>query len=90
MNAPPLHAADQMGAAAHEAAQFAHLFQYRLLAAASPSLDRAKRAMELRRALEQWPKLCRAMGKLQEAAPNIAREAHEADARTRDFVEARS
>lgn len=87
---PPLHAADPMGEAARGAAMLLQRFDVRLLAAASPTADRELRAANLRLALEQWPKLCRAMSRLQEAAPNINREAQEADARMVDFMESRS
>lgn len=79
-----------MGKAAHDAALIAHLFQYRLLAASSPHLDRDRRARELEQVLTQWPAICRAMAKLSEIAPNTARKAqHRAD-QTQDFIANRS
>jgi hypothetical protein len=90
MTVPALHADDAMGLAAHKAAQFASRLDFRLLAAASASVNRDERAASLRQALEQWPKLCRAMAVLEQAAPNIARLAREADATMQDFIEERA
>jgi hypothetical protein len=85
-----LHADDPMGAAAHNAAILASGLDYRLLGASSKDLDRETRAELLRKALQQWPILCRAMSALQEAAPNIARQAQRRDEDLKDFVESRN
>lgn len=85
-----LHAPDAMGEAAHNAAMHASGLDFRLLSAASPSVDRTARADALRKALEQWPALCRAMSELQAAAPNIYRQAQAYADGIKDFVEHRS
>jgi hypothetical protein len=85
----PLHAPDPMGKAAHEAAMFAHLLDFRLLAAASPSLPREERAASLRKALTQWPKLCRAMSELAMTAPATSSQAEADDTAMRDWIDAR-
>lgn len=85
-----LHADDPMGEAAHAAAMMLLRLDVRLLGASSPNLDRPTRAENLRKALEQWPKLCRAMSKLQEVAPNVSREAEAADADMLDFIQRRA
>jgi len=84
-----LHANDAMGKAANEAAMVASLLDYRLLVASSPIKSREERAEALRKALVQWPSLCRAMADLERAAPNIAEQARTEAASISDFVEAR-
>lgn len=81
------HANDAMGKAAHKAALFAHLLDFRLLAAASFNVAREERAANLRLALAQWPALCRAMGELAAAAPATAMIAEADDAALQDFLE---
>lgn len=78
-----------MGEAAHEAAMAVHLLDYRLLCAASPTLDRASRAEALRKALRQWPILCRAMSQLAMTAPATSSQAEADDTTMRDWIEAR-
>lgn len=86
---PELHAPDAMGEAAHYAAATVGRFELRLLAAASPRLNRAERAEQLRLALTQWPVICRAMSELQALAPASRMAADAADAELMDFVERR-
>lgn len=85
-----LHAPDTMGEAAHKAAMAAHLLDFRLLSAASPTLDRAARADALRKALTQWPILCRAMSELAMVSPATSSQAEASDQQMRDWIEARS
>lgn len=85
-----LHARDDMGEAAHEAAMFAHLLDYRLLAAASPRLSRQQRVAALRKALGQWPKLCRAMAKLAATSPTTTQQAEAEDCALREWIEAQA
>lgn len=85
-----LHAPDEMGEAAHEAAMAVTLLDFRLLCAASPTMDRAKRAEALRKALRQWPIICRAMSKLSMTAPATSSQAENDDTVMRDWIEARS
>lgn len=70
-----LHAADPMGAAAHRAAMVAGKFEVRLLGASKARRGWVGREEALRRALVQWPLICRAMGALVETCPDIAADA---------------
>lgn len=81
---------DPMGQAAANAAVMASKFDFYLLGAANPDLDRGKRTECLERAFANWPKICRAMAALAEIAPNASAKGAEEDARLMDFVEARA
>lgn len=85
-----VHAPDEMGVAAHEAAMFASGLDLLLLAASSPTLDRAKRADALRKALRQWQPLCRAMSKLGMVAPGASTQAEADDGQLRDWIDDRA
>lgn len=82
-----LHAPDPMGKAAFKASQMFHRFGEHLLVASSPSASREERAEAALRAFSAWPKICRAMAALEDAAPNAARAGRDADAKTQDFIE---
>jgi hypothetical protein len=83
----PLHAKDDMGRAANKAARAAFKLDFRLLAAASPNLDRTERAAQLTRFFAQWPMLCAAVAELELTAPSC-RDAGYAEAqKARDFIE---
>jgi hypothetical protein len=85
-----MHATDSMGEAAHKVALLLTGFDLELLAASSPSLDRPTRADNLRRALVRWPAICRAMAQLEQTAPNVTRQAMDADAQAQDFTTERA
>lgn len=86
----PLHADDDMGQAAHDAAMFASGLDFNLLAASSPNLTRAQRAAHLRKALRQWQPLCRAMATLAMASPVSSTQAETEDANLRDWIEGKA
>lgn len=85
----PLHAPDQMGTAAHEAAVFASGLDLLLLAASSPTLDRTKRAEAARKAQRQWFSLVRAMSRFSMTAPTASQQAEADDAQMMDWIERR-
>jgi hypothetical protein len=82
-----LHAEDSMGKAANDAALLASGLDVLLLLAASRRVDRKARVTNLERAFVQWQALCRAMSRLEQAAPNAFRQAHTEDANINDFRE---
>lgn len=84
----PLHATDPMGSAANRAALAAHMLDFWLLSAGSPSLAREERAAAAERAFRIWFPLVRAMTALEQAAPNAAERARQADLKVRDWIEA--
>lgn len=85
-----LHADDPMGKSANDAALLASGLDVLLLSAASKRQDRKARAAYLERAFVQWQALCRAMSRLEQSAPNIARQATQQDAKITDFMEQRA
>lgn len=85
-----LHAPDRMGKAANDAALALHLMDFRLLCAASPTLSREERAEAVRKALRQWPVICRAMSELGMAAPGASLQAEADDQQMRDWIEGRA
>jgi hypothetical protein len=80
---------DAMGKAANNAAMMASKFDFYLLAASSPDLDRERRSASLEKAFANWPKICRAMAELERIAPNAAAKGAEQDARIQDFMDRR-
>lgn len=83
-----LHANDHMGEAANNAGVAAHLLDFHLLAAGSDRLSRAERAKHAEKAMRIWFPLVRAMTALEQAAPNAAERARQADLKVRDWIEA--
>lgn len=81
-------ASDPMGAAALKAASMASKFDFHLLGAACPDLDRDTRMANLQRVFAMWPKICRAMAALESVAPNAAASGAREDAKMMDFIEA--
>ena len=83
----PLHAPDEVGRICGEMGPWALDFATAVLAASSKHRERAERVEALRKAFTYWPKLCRRMSELEQAAPASAQAGSTEDQRMMDVVE---